>query len=149
MKKKLAVPKKFPCGHFNKNLFHKKDCDGSIFFTYYNGRKMVLCSKCKSIIKYEKFIFICPQCNLRFRDEINEEDFLIEKENEMKKKEEEKKYVEEYYKKIFEKNIDFSNKSLEISTNPNSNTNYSDNLINKDSFEQINNNKNFEKCFSE
>ena len=141
IEKKLAVPKKFPCGHFNKNLFHKKDCDGSIFFTYYNGRKMVLCSKCKSIIKYEKFIFICPQCNLRFRDEINEEDFLIEKENEMKKKEEEKKYVEEYYKKIFEKNIDFSNKSLEISTNPNSNTNYSDNLINKDSFEQINNNK--------
>ena len=133
-----AVPKNLPCGHSNKNIFHKKECNGNIYLTIYNERKMVLCSKCKSIIKYEKFIFECNECGLRFRQEIKEDDILLEKEIEEKKKKEEKKYVEEYYKKIFEKNCDLSNinNTLETSTNPNTNTINTDN-INKDSFDQI------------
>ena len=81
-----AVPKNLPCGHSNKNIFHKKECNGNIYLTIYNERKMVLCSKCKSIIKYEKFIFECNECGLRFRQEIKENDILLEKEIEKKKK---------------------------------------------------------------
>jgi hypothetical protein len=36
---------------------------------------MVLCSKCKSLIKYEKFIFECPKCGKRFRNKDIEDYF--------------------------------------------------------------------------
>ena len=73
-----AVPNKIPCGHNPNNIFHKRDCNGKIYISYYNGRKIVVCSKCKAIVKYNKFIFECSECFKRFRAEINDDEKLNE-----------------------------------------------------------------------
>lgn len=66
--KRKAAPMKLPCGHEGKDIRHKKECNGELYVTWLNERKMVLCSKCKSLTRYEKFIWICVECNRRFRD---------------------------------------------------------------------------------
>ena len=73
--KKSALPKKIPCGHDVKLIVHNKNCDGKLYLTDLNDTEMVLCSKCKSLIKYEKFIFECPKCGKRFRNKDIEDYF--------------------------------------------------------------------------
>ena len=66
--KKSALPKKIPCGHDVGLIVHNKNCDGKLYLTNLNNTEMVLCGKCKVFIKYEKFIFECPECGKRFRN---------------------------------------------------------------------------------
>ena len=66
--KQFAAPKVLPCGHEGRFVKHKKECQGELYLTYLNERKMVLCNKCKGLTKYEKFIWVCSECNRRFRD---------------------------------------------------------------------------------
>ena len=67
--KKLAAPEILKCGHASKGIKHKVECNGEPYIAYLNDRKMVLCSLCKALIKYEKFIWECPKCGERFRDD--------------------------------------------------------------------------------
>ena len=66
--KKSALPKILPCGHNPQGIRHKKECQGEMYIAYLNDRKMVMCSKCRALTKYDKYIFICPICNRKFRD---------------------------------------------------------------------------------
>ena len=66
--KQFAAPKVLPCGHEGRFVKHKKECQGELYLTFLNERKMVLCSKCKCLTKYDKFIWTCNECNKRFRD---------------------------------------------------------------------------------
>ena len=63
-----ALPKILPCGHNPQSIRHKKECQGEIYIAYLNERKMIMCSKCRSLTKYDKYIFVCPTCNKKFRD---------------------------------------------------------------------------------
>ena len=64
-----AAPPILKCGHSSQGIKHKADCNGDLYVAQLNERKMVLCSKCNALIKYEKFIWICPVCNERSRDD--------------------------------------------------------------------------------
>lgn len=64
-----AAPPILKCGHSSQGIKHKADCNGDLYVAQLNERKMVLCSKCNALIKYEKFIWICPVCNERCRDD--------------------------------------------------------------------------------
>ena len=128
-----ALPSKIPCGHNPNLIHHKKDCSGNLFLTYYNGRKLVICDKCKSFIKYKKFIFECEECHLRFRIEISEKEILDYEENEKNKKEEEKKMIDNFYKNIILNELESNINKEEISVNDNT-----DNINTKDSLEQNN-----------
>ena len=66
--KQIAAPLILPCGHKGKNIKHKIECQGELYLTYLNERKMVMCNKCKGLMKYDKFIWVCNECNRKFRD---------------------------------------------------------------------------------
>ena len=70
--KKRARPAKLPCC---KNLdlkitnfYHKKSCDGIIYFAEFHKKLIIICEKCKAVNNFGKFIWTCPQCSLRFKD---------------------------------------------------------------------------------
>jgi hypothetical protein len=65
--KKSALPDKIPCGHNPNLIIHNNNCDGKLYFTELNGIQMVLCGKCKVMIKYQKFIFECVECGKKYR----------------------------------------------------------------------------------
>ena len=68
--KEVAIPEYCPCkGHKTTNYTHKKECNGKLFITYLHERKMVICEKCKAMTKYNKFIWCCPTCGVKFRDD--------------------------------------------------------------------------------
>ena len=68
--KEVAIPEYCPCkGHKTINYTHKKECNGKLFITYLHERKMVICQKCKAMTKYNKFIWCCPICGIKFRDD--------------------------------------------------------------------------------
>ena len=68
--KEIALPEYCPCkGHKCDNYTHKKECDGKLFITYLHDRKMVICHKCKAMTKYNKFIWCCTICGIKFRDD--------------------------------------------------------------------------------
>ena len=145
-----AVPNKIPCGHNPNNIFHKRDCNGKIYISYYNGRKIVVCSKCKAIVKYNKFIFECSECFKRFRAEINDDEKLNE-EREINKVKAEKQIVDDFYKNILQiNNLNLNsnqddnycnNYTTNEEINTNDNTNHSDYI--KDSEEKLKKIKNF------
>ena len=78
-----AKPNNLCCGcklDINKIKFiHKKQCMGELFLGELNNRKVVICCKCHSIGIYDNYIWTCPQCFKKFRDnkenneDINEE----------------------------------------------------------------------------
>ena len=77
--KRKAFPGKLSCCNEIKekhtDFYHKKDCKGNLYLAEYNHKMIIVCSKCKAVNQYSKFIWTCPECGLHFRDknsEINE-----------------------------------------------------------------------------
>jgi len=81
--KNKASPKNMPCKCINNNdinnnkfgeFLHKKDCNGVLYFGEFeninNNTKslLVICDKCQAVNYYERFIWTCPVCGIRFRD---------------------------------------------------------------------------------
>ena len=77
--KRKAFPGKLSCCNEIKekhtDFYHKKDCKGNLYLAEYNKKIIIVCSKCKAVNQYSKFIWTCPECGIHFRDkksEINE-----------------------------------------------------------------------------
>ena len=77
--KRKAFPGKLSCCNEIKekktDFYHKKDCKGNLYLAEYNQKMIIVCSKCKAVNQYSKFIWTCPECGIHFRDkksEINE-----------------------------------------------------------------------------
>ena len=74
-----AKPNNLGCGcksDINKIKFiHRKVCRGELFLGLLNNKKVVVCNKCDSIGLYDNYIWTCPICFKKFRDnkEHNEE----------------------------------------------------------------------------
>ena len=70
--KKKAHPTKISCCKnidvLTQNFFHKKECQGLLYFGEYNSRIIIVCEKCKAINFLIKFIWTCPICGIRFKD---------------------------------------------------------------------------------
>ena len=69
--KNPALPKKLFCcseNEKNKNIkyFHDKKCKGELYIWSYNNKEIIVCGLCHAVNFYEKFIWTCPVCNLRF-----------------------------------------------------------------------------------
>ena len=75
--KRKAYPGKLSCCKKIKekrtDFFHKKDCRGNLYFFEYNQKIILVCSKCKAVNLYSKYIWTCPECGLHFRDKKSEE----------------------------------------------------------------------------
>ena len=70
--KKKAHPTKISCCKnidvLTQNFFHKKECQGLLYFGEYNSKIIIVCEKCKAINFLIKFIWTCPICGIRFKD---------------------------------------------------------------------------------
>ncbi len=75
LEKISAVPKRLQCGHNPENIIHKKNCSGKLYITQLNNCEMIICSKCRAMNKFDKFIFECPECGKKIKgNEENLED---------------------------------------------------------------------------
>lgn len=67
-----AKPNNLGCGcksDINKIKFiHRKVCRGELFLGLLNNKKVVVCNKCDSIGLYDNYIWTCPICFKKFRD---------------------------------------------------------------------------------
>ena len=78
--KKRAHPTKVTCckniNVLTEFFFHKKECNGLLYFGEYNSKTIIVCDKCKAINFLVKFIWTCPLCGTRFKDKgvINNEE---------------------------------------------------------------------------
>ena len=69
--KHKAHPNKLPCCNLNiffTDFYHKKDCKGILFIGELNHKIIIVCERCKAFNFYDRFIWTCPKCGIRFRD---------------------------------------------------------------------------------
>lgn len=72
--KEKAYPTSLKC--CNKGMpsslsfYHKKECSGILYKGIYNKLEIVVCGKCKAINYYNKFIWTCPLCDKRFKNDV-------------------------------------------------------------------------------
>ena len=74
LKKKAHPSKVTCCKNINvqtQDFFHKKECNGLLYFGEYNSKTIIVCDKCKAINFLIKFIWTCPICGTRFKDKGN------------------------------------------------------------------------------
>ena len=72
--KHRAHPNKLPCCDLNvyiTDFYHKKICRGILFEGELNDKMIIVCEKCKVMNFHERFLWTCPKCGQKFRDEIN------------------------------------------------------------------------------
>ena len=83
-----AKPKAFGCGCNNDvkkiKFIHRKFCRGELFFGELHGKKVIVCNKCDSIGNYENYIWTCPLCYKKFKDNEKEENLNLNLEKEQK-----------------------------------------------------------------
>jgi len=71
LKKKYAKPKMLPCckGDIKDCIFyHKEECKGEIYLGKLNNQEIVVCNKCHAMNFIKNFIWICPLCGTRIKD---------------------------------------------------------------------------------
>ena len=82
-----AKPNNIGCGcdlNINKTKFiHRKHCRGELYMGELNNTKVVICNKCDSMGLYENYIWTCPICFKKYRDNLTNKENK-EKENEDK-----------------------------------------------------------------
>ena len=154
-----AKPKSFGCGCINDvkkiKFIHRKYCRGELFLGELNGKKVVICSKCDSVGIYDNYMWTCPLCYKKFRDNENENsnNIINKEENNNKEKSENKSISKEKQNsniKIFKKqktsikSVLFKNlRNLNNKENINYNINVLSNKSEKEKEENsINNNSN-------
>ena len=78
--KQRAHPNKVPCCKINvffTEFYHKKKCTGILYTGELNGDIIIVCDKCHAINFYDRFIWTCPKCGYKFKDEKEEKDLSI------------------------------------------------------------------------
>ena len=64
-----AKPNYIPCCNIdprNVEFKHNIDCDGTLYLGINQGKKIIVCSKCKDILDYNKMFWYCPRCGENF-----------------------------------------------------------------------------------
>ena len=113
--KQFAHPNKVPCCKVNvfySEFYHKKKCDGILYTGELNHEVIIVCEKCHAVNYYERFIWTCPKCGNKFREDdkdnsVNEENSNMSNNNTFKSSDDRKKN-------------DKNNKEEETSSNSNS-----------------------------
>ena len=69
LNKEICLPQKLYCCCLikkNTKYFHNKKCDGELYKGLLDNKSIVVCAKCHAVNYYEKFVWICPICNIKF-----------------------------------------------------------------------------------
>ena len=69
LNKEICLPQKIYCCCLikrNTKFAHNKKCDGELYKGILDNKLIVVCEKCHAVNYYEKFIWICPSCNVKF-----------------------------------------------------------------------------------
>ena len=73
--KKKAHPIKMICCNeinvYNSVFFHNKNCNGILYLGELDKNSIIICQKCKAINYYDNFIWTCPSCGKRFKENPN------------------------------------------------------------------------------
>ena len=72
--KQRAHPNKIPCCKLDiyyTDFYHNKNCKGILYFGEYNNDVVIICEKCKTTNFCDRFIWTCPKCGKKFRDNEN------------------------------------------------------------------------------
>ena len=67
--KEICIPQKiYCCCLINKKVkyFHNKNCKGELYKGVIQNKPIIVCEKCHAVNFYEKFIWICPICGIKF-----------------------------------------------------------------------------------
>ena len=84
-----AKPKSLGCGCNSEikklKFIHRKFCRGELFLGELNGKKVVICSKCDSIGNYDNYVWTCPLCYKKFRENENVVNKDLSKEKKIEK----------------------------------------------------------------
>ena len=70
--KQRAHPNRVPCCKVNvffTEFHHKKKCSGILYSGELNSDMIIVCDKCHAINFYDRFIWTCPKCGNKFRDD--------------------------------------------------------------------------------
>ena len=158
--KHKAHPNKLPCCNLNiffTDFYHKKDCKGILFIGELNHKIIIVCERCKAFNFYDRFIWTCPKCGIRFRDkkrnDIENDDKFnkLNIENKFSNKQknlfevlmERKKNMKEEIERVRNEEINNENKENNINYNNLENENEeNEEIINKEI-----NNENINKIF--
>ena len=77
--KQKAHPYKVPCCKINvffTEFYHKKKCSGILYNGELNGDIIIVCNKCHAINFYDRFIWTCPKCGNKFKNEKEDKDLV-------------------------------------------------------------------------
>ena len=70
--KKKAHPIKMICcsdiNVYNSVFYHNKRCNGILYLGELDKSSIIICQKCKAINYYDNFIWTCPSCGKRFKE---------------------------------------------------------------------------------
>jgi hypothetical protein len=75
--KQRAKPYSVPCCNvsiYSTIFTHKAECDGELYQGEWDKNAIVVCSKCKTMNFYDKFLWTCPKCMKRFKQKVTEEE---------------------------------------------------------------------------
>lgn len=69
LEKVVAKPHSVPCcsAAFNRDIIHKKDCNGLLYLGTLFGKQIIACEKCRAMNYFDKFTWTCPICFKKFR----------------------------------------------------------------------------------
>ena len=82
--KQKAHPYKVPCCKLNvffTEFYHKKKCNGILYSGELNDDIIIVCDKCHAINFYDRFIWTCPKCGNKFKDEKDDKELSISEES--------------------------------------------------------------------
>ena len=79
--KQKAHPNKVPCCKLNvffTEFYHKRKCPGILYTGELNDDIIIVCDKCHAINFNDRFIWTCPKCGSKFKDENNDKESVSE-----------------------------------------------------------------------
>ena len=145
--KNKAYPKSIPCCGLNIEdstiFYHNINCKGILYLGKYNDDLIIVCEKCLAINYYENFIWTCPKCQNRFKEENNiiikdieedNEDYIIKKENDEDKERNTKMILEK--QNDIKKSIKRKYQSFRYRGNNTKSNNISNIIINNNNFQK-------------
>ena len=163
IKKKAHPIRMICCGDinvYNSVFYHNKKCNGILYLGELDKNSIIICQKCKAINYFDNFIWTCPSCGKRFKE--NPDNYKkIKKKPENNKNFEKNTIIEKknIYKEKIIKNSEIKkepfrfikrNEKIINNNSNNNNNNYSNNNIVKkaDTFEEKEKEKNRNNKFN-